>query len=166
MALTVETGAIVAGADSYITLTDARTYLTSRGMALSADDTVAEQQLRTAFDYIESFRSKFKGIKVTSAQMTAWPRSGAYIDTYEIPSDTIPTQLKYAQAQAASAINSGLNPLSSGTGAAFILKEKVGPIETQYSEAISTSGLPILRGVNNLLEVLLSSTAFITVERA
>jgi hypothetical protein len=58
MALTVEDGSIVSGADSYISLVDARAILTSLGQNLNLDDTVAEQELRAACDYIERLASR------------------------------------------------------------------------------------------------------------
>lgn len=42
MAIIVEDGTGVTGANSYISLADARTYATNRGFELSADDTIAE----------------------------------------------------------------------------------------------------------------------------
>ncbi|MBU4707835.1 DnaT-like ssDNA-binding protein, partial [Salmonella enterica] len=46
MALVVEDGSIVAGADSYLSLEDARALAAKYGYALPADDTEAEAALR------------------------------------------------------------------------------------------------------------------------
>lgn len=166
MALTVEDGSLVSGADSYIALADARTYCTARGVSLSDDDTTAEVQLRQAFDYLELKRADYKGTKVDSAQLTQWPRTGVLIDGVEVDSVTIPTELKYAQVQYAVAVNSGLSLLPSADGTKFVKREKVGQLETEYSEAVAVSGIPIVRIAEKLLEPLLNRVGMLTVERA
>lgn len=166
MTLNVEDGSLVTNADSYISLEAARTYAASRGVSLSSGDATAETQLRKAFDFVESYRDRFKGSKVSSSQMTQWPRVGVYIDNEYIDSVTIPNELKYAQVQIAAAIESGLdvNPTSDGTS--FVKREKVGPIETEYSEAVATSGVPIVRRAEALLAPLLKSAGLLMTERA
>lgn len=166
MALTVEDGTLVDGADSYISLADAITYCTGRGVAISDDATTAEIQLRRAFDYLESLRSRYKGTKVDSAQLTQWPRAYVYIDGTEFSSALIPTELKYAQVQYAVAINSGLDLVPSADGAAFVKREKIGPLDTEYSESVATSGIPIIRIAESLLAPLLTDVGMLTVERA
>lgn len=166
MTLTVEDGTIVAGADSYIALTDARTYAASRGLALSVTDATAEVQLRNAFDYLESIQN-YKGVAATDEQETKWPRALVYLSAaVTIDTDVIPTPLKYAQVHLAAAINGGLTLQPIADGAPFAVREKVGPIETQYSFSVSTSGVPIVRAANALLAPLLVSGSILATERA
>lgn len=166
MALTVEDGSLVSGADSYISLEDARTYCTARGLSLSDEDATAEIQLRRAFDYLEMKRASYKGSKVDSAQLTQWPRTGVIIEGVEVDSATIPTELKNAQIQYAVAINSGLDLLPSSAGTPFVVREKVGALETEYSNSLATSGIPIVRIAEQLLEPLLTSVGTLSTERA
>lgn len=166
MALTVETGAIVPNADSYITLVDARTYAAARGITISATDGTAEIQLRKAFDYLESLRGSYKGVKVDTAQTAQWPRAYVTIDGIDLASNVIPTELKNAQVQLAAAVNSGIDIMPTSTGTAFIKREKVGPIDTEYSEVVSTSGVPIVRIVDALLAPLLNRQGVLATERA
>lgn len=166
MPLIVEDGTLVANADSYITLAAARVYADSRGLSLAGSDAEAERQLRRGFDYVEAYRDRFKGAKVDPTQMTQWPRYGAYVDGRYIDTITIPTELKYAQVQVAAAIQSGLDVTPNSTGESFVVREKVGPIETQYSESVASSGVPILRTAEQLLAALITSTGALTTERA
>lgn len=166
MTLTVEDGSLVSGADSYISLADARSYCANRGIALSDDDSAAEIQLRRAFDYLELKRAYYKGTKVDPAQLTQWPRTGVVIEGAEIDTVTIPVELKYAQVQYAVAINSGLDLLPTASGDRFVTREKIGQIETEYSSSLATSGIPIVRIADQLLEPLLNTVGMLSVERA
>lgn len=164
--LVVEDGTLVANADSYISLADARAYAAKRGIAIQADDTKADVQLRRAFDYLESLRSSYKGKKADPAQLTQWPRKCVWVDDVELSSATIPTALMWAQVQYAAAINSGIDVMPTYDGSAFVKREKVGPIETEYSDVVSTSGTPTVRAAEALLAPLLNVTNYLKVERA
>lgn len=166
MALIVEDGTLVANADSYISLADAKTYAALRGISLSATDATADIQLRKAFDYLESLRSRYKGAKSDSAQLTQWPRKCVWVDGEELSSATIPTSLQYAQVQYAAAINSGVDLAPVSDGGAFITRETVGPITTEYSDKIGSSGVPTIRAADALLEPLMLDTGPLTVVRA
>jgi hypothetical protein len=166
MTLTVEDGSGVTDADSYITLADARTFAASRGISISATDATAEIQLRRAFDALEAYGSRFKGAKSVVGQATQWPRTGAYIDVDLWASDAIPTALKNAQVHFAAAIEAGLDPIPNSTGEAFVVRETIGQIETEYSESVSNSGVPILRTMNFTLAPLLNGSGALSVERA
>ena len=67
MALVVETGAIVPGADSYVSLTDARTLAASYGLALPADDTAAEAALRNGAVYVGLQEPSMCGRRVSAS---------------------------------------------------------------------------------------------------
>lgn len=166
MTITVEDGSNVAGANSYVTVSDARTYATARGVTLSATDSVVETLIFKAMDYLESLRSDYKGTKSNQTQALQWPRTNVSIDGYDIDSDVIPTELKNAEMQLIMDISSGLDPMLSSDGAAFVIKDKIGPLETTYSEGVATSGLPILRRAEALLMPLLAQQGLLTVVRA
>ncbi len=147
MTLTVETGAIVTGANSYISITDFTTYATARGVTLV---TGAEQLLVRAMDYIESLQ--YIGTKVESDQPLQWPRTGVYIDGYAFPDDDIPQQLIDGQCQVAIAIDQGNDPLIDYAPA--VKRKKVGPLELEYSVGASVT---INRKINNTLYKLLKN---------
>lgn len=158
MAIVVEDGSIVTGANSYVTEAELTTYATARGVTLTID---TEQLLIRAMDYIEGL--SYKGIKLTDAQPLQWPRSGVVVDRYAVDIDEIPDELKNGEMEAALAIDNGQDQL------ADIGRVKqsatVGPISVDY--VIGTGSTTLVRKINNQLRKLLRSAggASFTVSR-
>lgn len=154
MTLIIEDGSGVENANSYVSVAQAKAYAAARGVTLGSD-AVVEQQLIKAMDFLEAFRSDFQGCKTDPAQPLQWPRENVYIDSELFLYDAIPAELKAAQCQLVIEQFNGvdLNPTVSGQ---FVVREKVGPIDTQYSEKIGSSGQPQLNTVNNFLAPLLN----------
>lgn len=155
MALIVEDGSIVIGANSYVTTAEIRAYADSRGISLPAENSALEIMAVLAFDYIESFYLQFGGKRTQVGQRTAWPRTGVVVEDYTVGPHEIPWQLKEAQCQAtAEAIEADLMPNPSG-GA--IKSEKVDVIEVVYqdsAEATTSGGIAYLPKVNAKLALL------------
>ncbi len=129
MALIIEDGSIVAGANSYVTLDEVKAFATARGVTLPTVDAEIEPFAVLAFDYIESFRVKYQGQKTEPSQRTEFPRSGVVVDGYYAPSTEIPWQLKSAQCQAViEAHETDLMPNSSPG----VKREKVSVLEVEY----------------------------------
>ena len=140
MALTIEDGTGVAGANSYVTADDLRAYADSRGTALGTDDSTLEPYLIQAMDIIESYRSRFQGVKTDSDNALQFPRSGVFIDGSEIGDAVIPGELKNAQCQyALDAMTNDLMPnrLVSDTGA--VIEETVDVITVKYDKTAQRS---------------------------
>lgn len=154
MSLTIETGAIIAGADSYVDVTDCDTYHAARGNAAwTGTDAVKEAALRKAVAYLDGhYRNRLKGVMVDPVnQLLAWPRYDVVIDGINIASDTIPQKLKDAQCELALiALTADLAPNVS----AGIKREKVDVLETEYF-AGTPAGTTVYTAVNNLLSDLL-----------
>ena len=130
MALIVEDGSIVTGANTYVTDAEYVAYAAARGKTIASTAANREIQLIKAMDYIESHRAKFKGTKFSQDQALQWPRYGVYIDSYYLDSDAIPVELKSAQMEAAIFINSS-EILKSGT-TQNIQREKLASLEIAY----------------------------------
>lgn len=133
MALEVEDGTGKANAESYISVADASARHTAFGnTAWTGTDAVKEAALRRATGYIEqAFRSRWQGCRVVSTQALSWPRSGVCVDDYPVDSDVVPTDVANACADLAlRALTADLN--ADQTRA--VIREKVGPLETEYSE--------------------------------
>ena len=157
MTLIVENGSIVANANSYVDLTDARAYATQRGETLPTDDSELEALLIKAMDYLEGLRAKYQGSKTDpDNQELQWPRMNVYIDCELFPSDEIPKELVSAQCQLAIDQNNGVVIQPSGD-TRFAIFEKVGPLETEYSEKIGSTSSPTLTAADALLEPLFSA---------
>lgn len=147
MALIAEDGSIVADANSYNTRAELITYAAARGVTLADDDTTDVLGIK-AMDYLALYDTAWKGELVEAGvQMLAWPRMYAYIgsSTTAFPLDEIPAQLKRAQAELVVQAKSGVNLLPTLSGdTAFVKKEKVDVIETEYSEAVAIKLMGLL----------------------
>jgi hypothetical protein len=136
MAIVVETGEIVDGANSYVSEADLTSFATARGVTLTGDE---EALLIQAMDYIESL--SYKGLKKTRDQDLQWPRSGVYIDSYYLDNDVIPEELKKGLMQTAIAIDTGIGPQE--TLGRKTSREKVGDLEVEYASSSVTNSLDV-----------------------
>lgn len=128
MALIIETGQVVEGANSYVSLSDANQYLADRDY----DTVLTEGQLLRGADYINSFRTRYKGYKQTNVLSNMqWPRAFAVIDNYLINSNVIPAVIPDAQVEAAYEIAQNRDPHET-TSTRPIKREKLDVLEIEY----------------------------------
>ena len=127
MAIIVEDGSGVLGANSYINGAGLDAYGLARGISFVGDKDVL---LTLAALYIEQL--PFIGDKKTKAQPIQWPRYNATIDRFNILSTEIPQQLIDLQCEVAIAIGDGDDPLS--TVGRAVKREKVDTIEVEYAD--------------------------------
>lgn len=145
MALTIEDGTGVAGANTYLSEDEFAAYASARGKIITGS---LEQLIIQAMDYVETLR--FRGQKNSSDQALQWPRVGATRDGYELSSTTIPSELKDGVAEVALSIQAGDNPLA--TLSRETKREKVGDIEVEYSMAASQN--PVMQAARAKLDKL------------
>lgn len=129
MAFTVETGSIVAGANSYVPVAYADAYHSDRGNAAwTGADAVKEAALIKATDYIEQiYAERWGGGLVLLDQPLSWPRVGFW----EPDSTEIPDRLKQAVCiLALEALTDDLNPVQDRA----VKREKVDVIEVEYMD--------------------------------
>ncbi len=153
MALVIEDGTGVTGANSYATVAEARAYALARGLTLPVTDGPVESALVLACDKLESYR--YKGAKTEEDQPLMWPRADVYVDDAEEPlaDDSIPNKLKQAQCQLA--YDSTLTELQpTGTGRETV-REKVDVLEVEYARQGSGSVTPEFNKAESLLAPLL-----------
>lgn len=136
MALIVEDGTNVANANSYNTVVEIRAFADLRGFTLPVDDVEVEKLAVKATDYLESFRSRYQGVKTYSTQDLQWPRTGVVIENDVIDGDEIPKDLKDAHCMATIETNS-TDLLSNSKQA--VKKKKVDVIEIEYQDGTSSS---------------------------
>ena len=94
MAIIVENGTIVSGANSYITVSGVDNYCSAMGYTDWATTTSGNKEitLLKAMRYIDGL--KWKGIKYTQDQYTSWPRDEVYdIDDRLVAYNTIPIKV-------------------------------------------------------------------------
>src|SRR3990167_3609675 len=139
MALIVEDGSQVAGAESYESVAGATAYHLARGNSTWALLTTgqSEEALRRATDYMEQmYRARWKGWRVSSTQVLCWPRAGVEIPDKPygtlVATDEIPQAVKDACSEyALKAGAADLAPdLTRGKAAVT-----VGPIAVTYDTA-------------------------------
>ncbi|MAF43763.1 MAG: hypothetical protein CMI54_06315 [Parcubacteria group bacterium] len=158
MALIIEDGTIVADANSFIDLAYARAFAEARGVTLSADDVILEVSVIKAMDYIIEFEPNLKGDRLGTVQELMYPRENVLYFGEYLDDGVMPKELLNAQAQAVMDIAAGTDPTPNGT-TGHVIKNKVGPIEQEFSDKGSPSVKPILRKVEVMLAPLLKNTA-------
>lgn len=157
MSLIVETGSIVAGADSYISLVDARTMAALYGWALPATDTAAEVALRNGANYVGLFEPEMKGSRVSAEQSMAYPRKDATVFGFDISETSIPGRLQIAQIAAAVEIGAGLDPRASTDGRVMASEQVTGAVAVSYFNNGNTGAMVRITKAIDALKPLLSS---------
>ena len=128
MALVVEDGTLVSGADSYVTLAEFKAWADKRGVTYGTDSAVT-QQIYRAMDYIESLN--FIGEKSDENQALQWPRDQVVIDGYYIDSDEMPNELKVAVYESIKAEIDGDSRMTASDRRT--ISEKVGDLQVTYA---------------------------------
>ncbi len=132
MALIIEDGSGVVGANSYVTVAEAISYAAQRGEPFPTDEAEIEQKLCNAMDFIETYRGLFTGQKTSVTQETQYPRTNSTVDGVAFPDDAIPRELKFAQCQLA-CDNYNIGDLTPTTSSFAVAKEKIDVIEIEYA---------------------------------
>lgn len=145
--VTVETGSIVPGANSYVDEATLSAYAADRGVTVTGD---ASELLVSANDYLET--KSFIGTRQTRDQSLQWPRINVSIDGFDYVSTEIPSQLKIAQMEIALSIDAKVDPQAIIRSA--VKRQKVGPIEKEFTDGGSHN--PINPRVTSALRKLLS----------
>ena len=139
MTLIIETGAIVADANTYLDETQAALILLE---TFGITALITEPNLLAATRYLESFGAQYQGEKVSPAtQSLQFPRINVFIDNCRLlPSDAIPLDLKRAQALAAFEELQGNTLQPTTTGQVTTSKSIAGQISTTKNDT-GLSGL-------------------------
>ena len=147
MPLIVETGAVAAGAESYVSVAEALVYHANRNNTSWAAAPTAAQEaaLRKGTAYLDGrYCLRWKGTQsYPITQPLHWPRFGVIVGSGPVsttgslygalasylPSDSIPQALKDATCEAALRALSGslLSDMDQ-----TVKRKKIGPIETEY----------------------------------
>lgn len=139
-ALIVETGAVVANANSYVSVADAAAFHTARGNATwTGTDAVKEAAILRAMDYVEGM--PWKGQKTAYANPLQWPRLNV-VDRngQDVPADSVPQGVVYALCAAAlvELVTPGaLAPALARGG--MVKRKKVDVIETEFMDGAPSS---------------------------
>lgn len=138
MAIVVEDGSVVTGANSYVSRADAIAYAAARGVTL-ADSTATDAYILKATDYLESLADQYQGERYTRDQALCWPRAGVSIEGYDWDQDEIPRQLIAAQCALIVEISQGADPFNVEAVKGPITQESVvGAVSVTYASATSS----------------------------
>lgn len=167
MALVIEDGSGLPNSTSFVTVEEARQYAAARGIELAPigaeGDAAIEIMLIFAVDYLNSLEEEYSGVRVSPlTQALCYPRKNSTYYNNEYPDDEIPNLLKKAQCQLCIEQKNGtvLMP-SQAAGSAAIVREKVGPLETEYATGtIMSLTSPTMVAVAGLLAPLFAYGGF------
>jgi hypothetical protein len=163
MTIVVEDGTVGAlgspTPNSYVTVDEFTTFSERRGLTeiAESDDEEKEAALIKAIDYMQQkYRLMWKGSRIEAFQPLDWPRRGvdvpdffdpfykqtnvpiSFHDTYFVPEDVVPNEVKEAQMLIAHQTYSGsessgvLQPALGRT----TKREKLGDLEVEYMDAL------------------------------
>lgn len=134
MSLIVETGALVSGANSYVSRTDYITYAASFGVTI-ANDSAADVELLKAAQFIDQHEANLKGDKVTRDQSMGFPRTGIMIENWYWSSTEIPRNVILCQMQTALDIHAGFDPYNPAVNPNMIKKRArvEGAVDVTYA---------------------------------
>jgi hypothetical protein len=139
--MTVEDGTGLSTANSYASVAEADAYHALRGhTAWTGTDPEKEAALIRATAYIDGeYSSRWPGVRYTGEQALDWPRNGA-ADSDGYIQEGVPTAVKVATVEAAliELTDAGSLSVAQERGGA-IIREKVGPIETEYASTAQAS---------------------------
>lgn len=161
--------ATVGGADAnaFVTIAECDTYFDERLNATAFTGADAQDQIRAVIMATRDVsRLDFAGERVTTTQALSWPReyapnpdTSAYDDYWYEP-DVIPDRVKYATMELAlEYLKAGTTDLAVADTAAGVIRKKVGPLETQWSEGQRTVGWARYTIVSENLAPLVSGAA-------
>jgi hypothetical protein len=161
MTLIVEDGTGMDTAQSAVSAAQLRAWAELRGITVPsndpAGDTLIEQALVDAMDYLQ-VDICYRGELVNENQGIPFPRKCfVYENGSTLGDSVVPNNFKTAQIRLALEVLKGtvLMPTLSGNASDYVIKDKVGPIETEYADPTKFSGKPTFTAVEALLASLI-----------
>lgn len=150
MAIVVETGAGVTGANSLVTRSTYISYAADVGTTI-ADDADADAELIDAMRVIDSVEPYLQSFRIERDQALSFPRYSMYIDGWYWDSDEIPTAAKDAQMEIALYIHAGNDPYNPIQRKLATLERVEGAVTVEYA-----AGRPNRDTESERWEILLS----------
>jgi hypothetical protein len=146
MSWIVETGAIVSGANTYISTAGAIAYALARGYVI--DPTKIDVYMQQAMDMFETLN--FVGCRVSDSQSLQFPRDNVYIFHILQLDNTIPLCVKNALCEIVIQLSLGNDPLANTQKA--IKSERMDVFDVTYMDGYSED--PIYRRINMWLKYI------------
>lgn len=152
MALIIEDGTGVAGANSFVTDLEYTDYATSRGLTIGADTATREVELILSMDYLFSRELDLQGERTSDTQENIYPRQNVFIRNIRLASDSIPIELKNAQIEGGAAANSQSLLINETTQ--NVSSKKLDVLQTDYFSGGIFKNVRLDRVINYLKPLL------------
>lgn len=159
MPLIVEDGSIVPGADSYISLADARALADNYGLELPADDTAAEVALRNGATYVGLAEPQMCGRRVSAEQSLAYPRTGVTLNGFPVANNAIPKQVILAQVIASVTYGAGTEVRANSDGRSVQTERVEGAVTVTYFNNGNSGATTSITAADDALRPLLCGGA-------
>lgn len=157
MALIVEDGSIVTGADSYVDLANAYLLAAKYGVELPTDEISAEVALRNGASYVGLSEDLVCGSRVSATQSLTFPRAGVYMFGHPVAETIIPEQVILAQLFAAVEYGAGTDVRASTDGKEVSSVEVDGAVSESYFQSGNDgSEITITRSIDALKPLMCS----------
>lgn len=127
MALIVEDGTVVTGANTYVAEAEFTAWALGRAVTITGETGAA---LLMAMDYLETL--PFIGARYSKEQSLQWPRENVYIDSFNYLRTEIPDDLKQLQFVVALSIADGVDPI--GIVERATSSEQLGSLQVSYQD--------------------------------
>lgn len=151
--IVVEDGSVVTGANTYVTKVEA-TELLLDNLGLVPSVALTDANMVSSAQYLETFRKRYQGVKVSADQSLQFPRQSVYVDCNLQPSDEIPLELKLSQALAAYEESNGNSLQGNTKGQTITSKNIAGAISVGYSDNGMDSNKITFTQLNGYLHLL------------
>ena len=153
--LIVEDGTGKPDADSYVSLSDAKTLAAKYGWVLPEDDGEAEAALRNGAMYIDLQEPNMCGTRVSAQQSLAYPRTGTSIHGFPVANNVIPSQVIQAQVAAAVEYGKGSDVRASTDGRITTMERVEGAVTVQYANNGNTGATITITSAMDALKPIL-----------
>lgn len=130
MALIIEDGSIVTGANSFTTDAELVQYAADRSFTLPATEAERDALQILAMDYIFSVEDEMQGLRVSELQELPYPRNNVCLNCFLVAGDSIPETLKKAQMELA--VQANTSELLINKSTQNVAKQKLGDLEVEY----------------------------------
>lgn len=134
MAIVVEDGSIIVGANSYVSRADYIAHAATLGITI-ADDSNADVELITSRSFIDQHEENLKGDRYSRDQDTSYPRSNLVIEGWSWTHEEIPRQVILCQMAFALDVHSGIDLWNPPANPELVTKsERVeGAVSVEYA---------------------------------
>lgn len=158
MSLVIEDGSTVPNANSYVSRAEYIAHAAALGTVVP-DETSADTELLIAVDYMETFRSAYKGYLMARDQPLSFPRGDFWLDGWDYTHTEIPALVKQVQMALALEVHANVDLYNPPVNPSRAVKRQrvEGAVEVEYFGGGKPGSDLRVSGAQKLLSRLLGS---------